>query len=135
MVQFQHLLQTYQVADVMRTDFTILPAGTNVREVEQLIRHGLEKDFLVMNDNDESINYLSQVAFYKALKLKQFTQLVGVIARPVPTRLNPSESLEEVYMKMQEYQLNILPVFVEDTNLVGVVDVSSLNHFLHRLKK
>ena len=135
MVQFQHVLQTYKVEEVMRTDFTILPMNVSVGEVEEMVRHGLEKNFLVMSTAEPTINYLSQQAFYQALKLKQFTKLIGGIAQPVPARLHPADSLESVYLKMQTHKLNILPVFDAAKELVGVVDISSLNHFLHRLKK
>ncbi|MFK7935159.1 MAG: site-2 protease family protein [Saprospiraceae bacterium] len=135
MVKVDDALQKSTVGDVMRIDFTKQYENSPISEVIKDTQNGEEKNFLVFNFHDELTGILSQSAIIQAIRDKKMHYQVADYQLPVTDRLYESDNLKNTFDKMQREQISIVPVFTIKDELMGVMDVQSINHYLRHLQK
>jgi Zn-dependent protease/predicted transcriptional regulator len=129
MVRFDGLLEKYAVRDVLRSDYSPLYLQDHLSAVVDLLKTGLEKHFIVLNEWQEVIGVLSEKQILDFAKEHpgdtKLEQLVKASYEP----LILSDTLKEVFSKLQTKRQGIAPVY-DRGQLVGVIDWPSVNHFL-----
>lgn len=129
-VKIDSLLQNHLVTEVMRTNFTAAVPNDVIAPLVDLLKKGIEKNFLVMDASKESvIALLQEPALLKAIKENRTTDLVEKYQTLSTTKISSTATLQEVYRKMQTEETNIYPVY-EEEQLVGVITSEMISHFL-----
>lgn len=132
MVKTEAYLNDHKVGDVARSHFTKVSINNLMNEPITLIRQGLEKNFLVYNEMDELSGVLYEKDILLAMKNQDGEKSIHDFYNRQYDTINSENSLRAAYNKMMSSGYNILPV-VENNQIVGVIDVHSLNNFI-RLK-
>ena len=127
-VRFEEILKKQKVSELVRAAFTAFQKSDKMELAMDTLKRGLEKDFLVKNEEGKIEGVLSENSILKNAKAEQDLGIEKFIS-PIEENIHPSETLFDFYKKMVEQQLHILPVF-ENEEMVGVVDLQQLNEFL-----
>lgn len=133
MVKFEEILKKHSISELIRQPINILQKNDHIAYALNILKHGLEKDFLVKNEDGTIAGVFSQPEIVEVAKsipvdshenheLEEFISTVEDVA-------HPTDSLHVFYKKLMNQELRILPIF-ENENLVGVVDIQQLNDFL-----
>ena len=93
------------------------------------MNHGLEKNFLVFDENEMIVGVLHELFILEAIKKKDSEGPVIEYMSQTFEEVNPEISLRSLVYKMREKGYSILPVF-EENQLIGVVDINMVNNFL-----
>ena len=129
-VEFQSVLASVRMEDVMLTEFsTLSPADTLEHALSKAV-HTLQDDFPVIRGND-MVGVISRQRILDALKIdgNGYVQSVMHQAYDVAQR---SESLASAFKKITRRGLSIIPV-VEGEHLVGIVTLQNLMHSMSML--
>jgi CBS domain-containing protein len=129
MVKMDEALKNHFLSEIFRPNFTRISAADKMGKAIEEMKHGLEKNFLVFDENEKVIGVLHELFILEAMKKKDFEGPVLEYMSRNFEELNPEISLQSLSYKMREKGYSILPVF-EENQLKGVVDVSMLNNFL-----
>jgi len=149
-VKTEEALKDKTVQDVMRTQFTLLPADTGLDNVASYITATAEQGFLVVESTPEETDlkgvitrpmiiralkrYKNQLnLFEKYILPKQRYRNQGFhIADLMNDRLrylHPDTPLQEVYNEMNQLRIPVMPVY-EDDVVTGVVDYYQIREFV-----
>jgi Zn-dependent protease/CBS domain-containing protein len=133
--KLESVLSAGMVRDIMRTQFTLIQPSDAIWIPVSYHRQNTESNFLVTNEDGKIIGTLEEEHLIIAIKNNQTEKEVGelIIEGEVPV-LNPMDSLKRAYEKIQTGKFSILPVVVDD-QLVGVLDVKLIAHYLQMQKK
>ncbi|MBT8220924.1 MAG: site-2 protease family protein [Bacteroidia bacterium] len=107
------------LSSIMRNEFTILNPNDNIPFARNRIAGLRENFFVVVDENDKIVGYVSKGAIENA----ESDQSVSNIISYLPTALREHMSLAEVSSIFQIYRVPILPVFRED-KIIGVVELA-----------
>ncbi len=130
MVKIDDLMEHHTVNDVMKQTFTILDSDEPIMTVQHLVDSDKEIHFLVKDKNEQLIGVLYQQFLKDAIKRGEIHE---PIAKYTSSQLEPlftHQKIKKVYFKMLHQQLPLLPVYKEK-ELVGVLDIHTLNQFLN----
>ncbi len=131
-VQVESTLGKYKVRDAMRREFTRLPHTTWMEDAIDALYHGLERNFLVVNFQDEILGSLNEREILLARKRKDSSTPVTEYMRQTTT-IHQDQPMTQAYALIFQRRAGIVPV-VDDTGLiVGVIDAVGLSYFLSRL--
>lgn len=133
-VLMESVLEGHQVKDIVRFEFTKLYTSDKIHTAVRHLRSGMEKSFLVFNDQDDLVGILAERRLIKAMKIQAWEASVNDY---MSRRIEPLElenSLREVLNKMQRQRYAILPV-LENGQLIGVVDITMINNFIKLQQK
>lgn len=133
MVKMETLLKTHFVADIFRPNFTKIYLHSKMHEAEELIKRGLEKNFLVFDQEEKLSGVLHELFIVEAIRKNDLEGPVAEYLSQSYQAIFKTDNLDRVLKLMQQHGYSILPVYDEEL-LVGVIDVSMMNNFL-RLKK
>ena len=134
MVKMDEVLEKFTAADIMRTSITKLYINEPMATAYEAMKHGLEKYFLVFDDWQNLQGVLAEQQIMEALK-KNFLQFpIRDYAQEEYEYLLPTDTLKTVLGIMQEKEYKILPIY-EKGRIIGVIDISGLNHFLQIQQK
>ncbi|MFT5165824.1 MAG: Zn-dependent protease/predicted transcriptional regulator [Saprospiraceae bacterium] len=133
MVKMETILKNNTVADIFRESFTKIYLDSKIAVAEDIIKRGLEKNFLVFDKEEKLAGILHELFIMEAIKKKDLEGPVAEYLSHSYEAISKTDNLDAVLKKMQEHSYSILPVF-EKEELVGVLDVMMMNNFL-RLKK
>ena len=133
MVKFEEILKKHSISELIRQPVNVFKKNDHIAHALEILKRGLEKDFLVKNEDGTIAGVFSQPEIVEVAKsistdshesheVKEFISLVK-------ETISPSDSLHVFYKKLMSQELRILPVF-ENENLIGVVDIQQLNDFL-----
>lgn len=133
MVKFEEILKRHSISEIIRQPINVLQKNDHIAHALDILRRGLERDFLVKNEDGTIAGVFSQSEILEVAKsiptdshenheVKEFISLIKEAAFP-------SDSLHIFYKKLASQELRILPVF-ENEKLIGVVDIQQLNDFL-----
>lgn len=133
MVKFEEILKKHSISELIRQPINVLQKNDHIAHAIDILKRGLERDFLVKNEDGTIAGVFSQPEILEVAKsiptdshedhgVEEFISLVKDAA-------HPNDSLHVFYKKLVNQELRILPVF-ENENLVGVVDIQQLNDFL-----
>lgn len=133
-VKTEDLLQRHLVAELVRPAYTSLSTQNEMFFAANLLRQGLEKNFLVFDPESRLRGTLNQEAIIYAIKNNDLQSPLEHYTIADPPILQPSDTVKTAYEKLYYDKHNILPV-MENGELVGVVDVEAMNHFLAMERK
>jgi Zn-dependent protease len=129
-IEFQSVLETVRMEDVMLTAFsTLSPADTLEYALSKAV-HSLQDDFPVVRGND-MVGVISRQKILDALRFggNAYVQSVMNSAYDVADR---SETLASAFRKITAKNLSIIPV-VDGEHLVGIVTLQNLMHSMGML--
>jgi len=129
-IEFQSVLETVRMEDVMLTEFsTLSPADTLEHALSKAV-HSLQDDFPVVRGND-LVGVISRQKILDALRFSgnAYVQSVMSSAYDVAER---GETLASAFRKITGRNLSIIPV-VEGEHLVGIVTLQNLMHSMGML--
>jgi Zn-dependent protease len=129
-IEFQSVLETVRMEDVMLTEFsTLSPADTLEYALSKAV-HSLQDDFPVVRGND-MVGVISRQKILDALRFggNAYVQSVMNDAYEVAERC---ETLASAFRKITAKNLSIIPV-VEGEHLVGIVTLQNLMHSMGML--
>lgn len=121
----RHLLRSERVRDLMTGEYQIVPEGTPMRRIKELLQTTPHGDFLVTDGADRLVGTLTfadikDVAFDPGLD-----SLINArdIARPDPVVLEAGDNLEHVLALMDATAADYVPVVdnLDDMRVIGVV--------------
>ena len=133
MVKFEEILKKHSISELIRQPVNVFKKNDHIAHALEILKRGLEKDFLVKNEDGTIAGVFSQPEIVEVAKsipadshenheVEEFISLVK-------ETISPSDSLHVFYKKLMSQELRILPVY-ENENLIGVVDIQQLNDFL-----
>lgn len=133
MVKFEEILKKHFISELIRQPVNIFKKNDHIAHALEILKRGLEKDFLVKNEDGTIAGVFSQPKIVEVAKsiptdLHKNHEVEEFISQ-VKETISPSDSLHIFYKKLMKQELRILPVF-ENENLIGVVDIQQLNDFL-----
>src|SRR5919197_735359 len=129
-VEFQSVLQTVRMEDVMLTEFsTLSPADTLEHALSKAV-HSLQDDFPVVRGNN-MVGVISRQKILHALRFggTAYVQSVMNSAYDIAQR---TETLASAFRKITAKNLSIIPV-VDGEHLVGIVTLQNLMHSMGML--
>jgi CBS domain-containing protein len=127
-------LKNHFLSEIYRSNFTKISSADKMSSAIDEMKHGLEKNFLVFDENEAIVGALHELFILEAMKKKDHEGPVLEYMSKNFEEVNPEISLQSLIYKMREKGYSILPVF-EDEQLKGVVDVNMLNNFLKLQQK
>ncbi len=130
LVRFERLLDSHPVTHLMRTPFTSFKITDLMQMPAGELTHGLEKNFLVFNDNEQVAGVLQEDDIIKAMKENALEQQVEQFIHTDFETIALTDSLKTVFTKMQWHDYDICPVQDENGQVLGVIDASQLHDFL-----
>ncbi|MEM1320195.1 MAG: site-2 protease family protein [Bacteroidota bacterium] len=130
MVRMEQLLNDKTAADIMRRQFTRLTIMDKMATAASTLQMGLERNLLVFDFEEKPIGVLHEAFILEAVKKKDTEALVTQYLSPRFESISPSNTLNEVMYKMQTKGYSILPVYDEESELVGIIDMDILNNYL-----
>jgi Zn-dependent protease len=122
----RYTLESNQVSDIMRKDFTRIEPSMHISEVVQITQLTGEKHFIVTDQSGMVIGVLHGLFLQDAISSQKFTDSVAAYMSPRFEFIRPDLTLFTVYKLMQEKGYSILPVVNEAGQLTGVVDREDL---------
>lgn len=129
-IEFQSVLETVRMEDVMLTEFsTLSPADTLEHALSKAV-HSLQDDFPVVRGND-MVGVVSRQKIIDALRFSgnAYVQSVMNSAYDIAER---GETLASAFRKITSKNLSIIPV-VDGEHLVGIVTLQNLMHSMGML--
>ena len=133
-VRIESLLEEHCVGEVMRGQFTRLLANQAVETAFRELQRGGEKNFLVFDDEGDLLGVLHDRDILSLLKANVESDLIAEHLLPTPPPADPGDTLKQVFDLMQRERYRILPV-QQDGQLIGVIDVHAIHHFLQLQRK
>ena len=129
-VKMDSMLAGHLVAEIMHGEFTKIHPSTEISLLIDLLKKGIEKNFLVLDTEDNKVvGVLKEEDLLKAIKDKKEMALVEKYQSINLGKLKKADTLQIAFRQMQEQGTNIFPVYEED-QLVGVVTMRMITNFL-----
>ncbi len=134
MVKMDEALKNHFLSEIYRSNYTRISAVDKMSSAIEEMNHGLEKNFLVFDENEMIVGVLHELFILEAIKKKDSEGPVIEYMSQTFEEVNPEISLQSLVYKMREKGYSILPVF-EENQLIGVVDINMVNNFLKLQQK
>lgn len=134
MVKMESILRENLVKDIMRKDFTRIAWDDNMSAPISYVQRGLEKNFLVFDMSNQLIGVLHEAFVHEAIKKRDWEGPVAEYLSQAYVPLEETDNMEKALKLMQGDSFSILPV-IKEGEVVGVVDVTTMNRFLQNNKK
>lgn len=129
MVQMEDVLGKYKASDILRPQFTRLRSNDWMLSAIELLRHGLERHFLVFDLNENLVGILEEETILKALRKPNVTSEIG--QHMIRAELvHSQDSLLQVHQLLRQQGYGIIGVADDAGNLVGVIDEPGLTNFV-----
>lgn len=128
MVQMEDLLSRYKARDIVRHQFTRLRNNDWMLSAIELLRHGLERHFLVFDIHENLVGILEEEEIMNTLRKPNVTSEIGQhMHRAELVHIN--DSLLKAHQLIRQQGYGIIGV-VDDNGLVGVIDETGLNNLV-----
>lgn len=128
MVQLTDLLRRFRASDLMRGQFTKLALNDWMQIPLELIRHSLERHFLVFDMDERLVGALPESKIMEAAKNRDTVGEVAQYMTPVEV-VHLNESLAYVYHLIAQSGQSILAV-ADENGIKGVIDAEGMRNFL-----
>jgi Zn-dependent protease len=128
MVQMEDLLSRFTVRDVVRPQFSRLHTNDWMQSAIELLRHGLERHFLVFDFNDQLVGTLEEDEIILAIRKSNVSSEIGQHLHPAEV-VSVDDSLLKVYHLIRQQGFGIIGV-MDENKLIGVVDEGGLTNFV-----
>lgn len=134
-VKMDALLAQHSTAEITRSNFTRLSRFENMSAAAGILRQGLERNFLVFDEVNRITGTLSENTIIQAMRANALDLAIENFMTPQPPRVLLGDSVKQTYELLSQNPHDIFPVHNAEGDLVGVTDLSMLNHFLALQKK
>lgn len=129
-IRLEKALDRHRVSDVLRVHFTSFQMGDSMQLPMTELTRGLEKNFLIFDENQQVQGVLQEEDILKAVKDNTLDLPIEQFMHTDYETISPDDSLKIVFSKMQWHDYDICPVQDASGHVLGVVDASQLSHFL-----
>ncbi len=127
MVQTEDFMSRYTAKDLVRRQYTRLRNNDWMLSSIELLRHGLERHFLVFDFQETLVGVLEEEDILKAMQKSNVTIEIGQLMHRAEV-VHLSDSLLKVNHLIRHQGHGIIGV-VDDSGLVGVIDEMGLSNF------
>ena len=134
LVKMDEALKKHFLSEIFSSNFTKIYTTDNMQKAIEALKHGLEKNFLVFDENENIVGVLHELFILEAIKSKDEQEPVVEYMSDKFEMVNPEMSLQALITRMRGKGYSILPVYKND-ELSGVVDVEMINNFLKLQQK
>jgi Zn-dependent protease/predicted transcriptional regulator len=134
MVELDALLGRFKARDLVRTTFTELTMNDWMQTPIGLLTQGTERNFLVVDMDDNLIGTLGEQTILEAMKLKKPSAAVGDFYRPDFQVVQMDDPLAQVFYLIKSNSFPIIGV-AENEKAIGVIDGRMLDDFLEIQRK
>lgn len=128
MVQTEDLLGKFRAADIVRPSFTRIHSNDWMLSAIELLRHGLERHFLVFDLADNLVGMLEEEDIVRAQRKPDVTSEVSAHMHRAEV-VHLTDSLLRVNFLIRHQGYGIVAV-ADDTGIVGVIDEVGLANFV-----
>ena len=109
--------------------FTILNFNDTIEKAVQTMLNGQEREFVVVNNEQQVIGILTRDNIIAALAQKNHSLFIHQAMDKKFLKLNPEINLAVAYEQMLTNRFAVAAV-MEDERLVGIVDIENLQEFM-----
>lgn len=128
MVRLDEFLRRFTAGDLLRRQFTRLNANDWMQTPINLLRHGLERHFLVFDMSDKLIGALEETDMLAAVKKRDYSAEIARYTHPVEV-VHFRESMQYIYQLMRQQGHSIIAV-ADEHEILGVIDEAGLRNFM-----
>lgn len=128
MVQTEDFMSRYKAGDLVRHQYTRLRNNDWMLSAIELLRHGLERNFLVFDLQENVVGVLDEEEIFKAMQKSNVTTEIGQFMHR-PEVVHVSDSLLKVNQLIRHQGHGIIGV-ADDNGLIGVIDEMGLANFV-----
>jgi len=128
MVQLDEILRRFSAADLLRKQFTRLSANDWMQTPVNLLRHGLERHFLVFDLDDKLVGALEEADMLRAVKQHDYSAEIARYTHPVEV-VHLRESMQYIYQLLRQQGHSIIAV-ADENGILGVIDEEGLRNFM-----
>ncbi len=132
MVRTEEMLARYGVTEVVRRSFIRIYKDDPMEEALRSYQTGSEKHFLVLDQWQSPAGVLQESQIMNAFRAKDFDSLVKDYYTPMSdlSFILEDDNLKQALNRIQEHEIQLLPVLNKWGDLVGVLDFKQLTVFL-----
>ena len=131
MVKLEDLLNRFTAGDLVRRNFTELLVNDWMQTPIEILKKGAERNFLVVDMDDQLIGSLGEKAIGEAIKSGRVSAPVAEFYSPDSYSLAATEPLRTVYALIKQHGFPIVEVHEKDMGN-GVIDAPMLDAFLKK---
>lgn len=124
------LLDRFQVKDAIRKRFSRLYPSDKMEHAFRLLEQGNEHSFLIFDKWQNLQAVLTEESILEAAKKELLDKPVANWQSVQFAYLLETDPLRLALVKMQEFKIGVLPVYNPYGRLIGLIDQTSINHFL-----
>lgn len=128
MIREQNVFKGRTVKQVMINRFTILPSSASYQDGVDALLSGYVTDFLV-TDDQSVIGYITRDELLKGYAVNGSHSLITAGVRKIDYTVTENDPLEQVWMKMMEQDLPLVPVY-KDALLTGIVSKENISEYI-----
>lgn len=134
MVQSEHLLGKFTAADVVREQFTQLLENDWMQTPSQLLKHGLERHFLVFDISDRLVGTLTEDAVLQAERKNELSATVSSYMHHPAEAVYDTDPLKYVFFLLKSKGSGIVAIVNSEQQVRGVIDQAGLDYFLRNAR-
>jgi len=123
------ILADHKVRDVLMHHYTPLNEHETLAKAIDILLDGQEREFVVLDDEDKAVGILTRDNIIKALNERGKEVSISEVMNRDFFSPSPTDSLKDVFQKMQQQRFTVLPVIEEDT-LKGIIDMENILEFI-----
>ncbi len=131
MVKLEDLLDRFTAGDLAKRNFTELLINDWMQTPIELLKSGAERNFLVVDMDDNLIGSLGEPAIAQAMKTGKTSAPVADFYRPDSYSVASSDPMRMVYTLIKHHGFPIIGVHDHDEG-IGVIDAPMLDAFLKK---
>lgn len=134
MVQSEHLLGKFTAADVVREQFTQLLENDWMQTPAHLLKHGLERHFLVFDLSDRLVGTLTEDAVLQAERKNELSATVSSYMNHPAEAVYDTDPLKYVFFLLKNKGSGIVAIVNSEQQVRGVIDQAGLDYFLRNAR-
>ena len=134
MVQSEHLLGKFTAADVVREQFTQLLENDWMQTPSHLLKHGLERHFLVFDLSDRLVGTLTEDAVLQAERKNELSATVSSYMHHPAEAVYDTDPLKYVFFLLKNKGSGIVAIVNSEQQVRGVIDQAGLDYFLRNAR-
>ncbi len=130
-VKMTALLLEGKIAEIMHEPFRELRLTETMQSAIELLKKGLDRNFLVFNESgEEVVGILTEERIMQAMKKGESATAIADHINRDFSKKQVTDSLREVFLTMFEKDENRIVAVYDETQLVGILDIDMIYHYL-----
>ncbi|MFO8235546.1 MAG: site-2 protease family protein [Bacteroidales bacterium] len=129
MIRFSSVLSGYTVKDILITEFTPLHPHDPIQRAVDILLSTPEQRFVVTEENKVK-GMLTRNDIIHGLVNHESDEKIYLIMNQDVTCFNANTPLQKAYQTMYTKGITMVPVIDTDNNLIGIIDMETINEFL-----